>query len=412
MLGYPPRGWWNHETLTSGYFSNVADRVPVMDASYVTDFWNEPGYLGGDPTSSIHAARSAFDTTVAAVIDSFPMQMELARIPHWDMANAHLVIMSGAATGNSVPVAWVDGTTVGFAYSTNPTLLHGVKAGDHLRIDNSWPLALETYQRHQVPTPDMYGWNQFRGADGEPIYPQRRVLVGPHATVTTAGSLPDGHITAKMLVIEALMDVDALPWQADWYRSTVKHALGPRFEDQFVLWFIDHAQHDDPATTDAHAHSVSYAGALQQGLRDLSAWVERGLKPPDTVYDVVDTQVHVPAAAVDRKGIQPVVELTVNGAMRAEVAIGEPVTFDAMVEVPPHAGDVIAAEWDFEGRGTYPVIEDLGSPQPKIVLSATHTYREAGTYFAVLRGTSQREGDTGSLYGRVQNLARVRVVVH
>jgi hypothetical protein len=98
--------------------------------------------------------------------------------------------------------------------------------------------------------------------------------------------------------------------------------------------------------------------------------------------------------------------------MRAEVARGEPVTFDAMIEVPPHAGDVIAAEWDFEGRGTYPVIEVLSSPQPKIVLSATHTYDEAGTYFAILRGTSQREGDTGALYGRVQNLARVRVIVH
>ena len=411
LLGYPLRGWWNHKTLTSGYFSNVADRVPIMDPSYVTDFWSKSGYLGGDPTSSIHAARAAFDTAVGAVIDSFPMQMELASVPDWDIANAHLVITSGAAAGNSLPVAWVNGTTVGFAYSTNPALLHDVAPGDRLRIDNSWPLALETYQRHQVPTPDMYGWNQFRDAHGEPIYPQRRVLVGTEATVNTVGSMPDGRITAKLLAIEALMDVDAVPWQADWYRSTVKHALGARFDDQFALWFIDHAQHDDPATTDAKAHCVSYAGALQQGLRDLSTWVERGVKPPDTVYEVVDTQVHVPAAAARRRGIQPVVELKVNGGVRAEVAVGEPVSFDATVEVPPNAGDVVAAEWDFEGVGTYPVVEELGSPRPKVVLSATHAYAQPGTYFAVLRGTSQRQGDTRTPYGRVQNLARVRVIV-
>ncbi len=224
--------------------------------------------------------------------------------------------------------------------------------------------------------------------------------------------MPEGRITAKTLVIEVLMDIDALPWQADWYRARVQQSLGPQFEDQFAMWFIDHAQHDDPATTIAHARCVSYRGALQQGLRDLSAWVEKGVKPPDTAYDVVDTQVHVPMAAVDRKGIQPVVELKVNGGIRAEVAVGEQVSFDAMIEVPPNAGDVVAAEWDFEGVGTYPVSEDLGGPQPKVVLSATHTYRAPGTYFPVLRGTSQRQGDAQSPYGRVQNLARARVVVH
>jgi hypothetical protein len=412
LLGYPLRGWWNHETLTSGYFSNVADRVPIMDPSYVTDFWTQPGYLGGDPASSIHAARRVFDTTVAAVIDSFPMQMELTSVPDWDVTNAHLVFVTGASTGNSVPVAWVRGTTVGFAYSTNPALLHNVAADDELRIDNSWPLALETYQRHQVPTPDMYGWNQFRGADGEPIYPQRGVLVGLEATVNTVGSMPDGHITGKMLVIEVLMDIDALPWQADWYRSAVKEALGPQFEDQFALWFIDHAQHDDPATTQAHAHAVSYAGALQQGLRDLSVWAESGIRPPDTAYEVVDTQVYVPPAAVDRKGIQPVIALTANGGERASVAVGEPVTFDATIEVPSNAGHVIAVAWDFEGVGTFPVTEHVKSPLPKVAVSAAHTYGEPGTYFAVLRGISQRRGDSQTPYGRVQNLARVRVIVH
>jgi hypothetical protein len=411
LLGYPLRGWWNHETLTSGYFSNVADLVPLMDPSYLADFWSEPGYLGADPNASIQAARRTFETTVAEVIDSFPMQMELTTVPDWDIANAHLVIVSGAGAGHSVPVAWVDGTRVGFAYSTNPAVIGRTAAGDQLRIDNSWPLALETYQRHQVPTPDLYGWNQFRAPDGEPMYPQRGVLVGLAATVNTVGSIPQGRITAKTLVIEVLMDIDALPWQADWYRSQVKAALGPRFEDQFAIWFIDHAQHDNPATTAAHAHCVSYGGALQQGLRDLSAWVEDGTRPWDTAYAVVDTQVHVPVQATERGGIQPVVTLTVNGGTRVEAKVGEPVHFEATIQVPPDAGDVILAEWDFEGVGDYPVAEHLEEPRPTVVLSTTHAYGDAGTYFAVLRGTSQRQGDTHASYGRVQNLGRVRVVV-
>jgi hypothetical protein len=208
-----------------------------------------------------------------------------------------------------------------------------------------------------------------------------------------------------------LMDIDALPWQADWYRSKVKQALGASFEDSFALWFIDHAQHDNPATTAAHAHTVSFAGALQQALRDLSAWVETGVRPADTRYEVIDSQVKVPASAGQRRGIQPVVELQANGGVRAEVAISQPVTFTATIEVPPNAGKIVAAQWDFEGVGTYPVTARLDTPQPLVRLSATHSYSKPGTYYPALRAASQRQADAKTPYGRVQNIARARVVV-
>ena len=411
LLGYPPRGWWNHETLSSGYFSDVAPLIPMLDPAYVDDFWTKPGYLGSDPASSIAAQRFHFDTTLARVIEGFPKQVELASAPARDFADAHLVIKSGASAGKSIPVAHINGKTLGFAFAADHAAINGLQPGDHVRIDNSWALALQTYHRHQVPTPDMYGWNQFRGADGQPIYPQRDPLIGPIAAAGTAGSVPNGRIHGKMLVVEVLMDIDALAWQADWYRSQVKEALGPSFEDNFALWFIDHAQHDNPATTAAHAHTVSFAGALQQALRDLSAWVEKGVKPPDTQYKIVDSQVHVPATATQRKGIQPVIELQANGGVRAEVAVGQPVTFTATIETPPNAGKVVAAEWDFEGVGTYPVTERLDAPQAILRLSATHSYARSGTYFAVLRGASQRQGDAKTPYARIQNIARVRVVV-
>lgn len=195
------------------------------------------------------------------------------------------------------------------------------------------------------------------------------------------------------------MDIDALPWQADWYRSKVQQALGERFEDSFVLWYIDHAQHDDPQTAAARAHTVSFGGALQQALRDLSTWVEKGVRPLETRYKVVDSQVIVPASAPERGGIQPVVALKADGGLRAEVKVGEPVTFSANIEAPPNAGKVVAAEWDFEGVGTYPFQARIDVPEAMVEVSATHAFAKPGIYFPVLRATSQREGDAKTPYG-------------
>lgn len=411
LMGYPPRGWWNHQTLSSGYFSQVAPIVPMLDPGYIEDFWTKPGYLGSDPASSIGASRFQFDTTVAKVIDGFPKQVALAAVPGNDFTDSHLLITHGTGAGASVPVATVNDRTIGFAYAADQSVVNSIQVGDRVRIDNSWGLALQTYHRHQVPTPDLYGWNQYRKSGGEPIYPQREALIGPIAAAATAGTIANGQINGKMIVLEALMDIDALPWQADWYRSKVKEALGSGFDDHFALWFIDHAQHDNPQTPAAHAHTVSFEGALQQALRDLSTWVEKGVRPSSTQYQVIDTQVILPAGAQERKGIQPVVVLHANGGERAEVVVGEHVTFTATIEVPPGAGMVVAADWDFEGSGMYPVAGQIETPQTSVRLSATHAFLKPGTYFPVLRATSQRQGDAQTPYGRIQNIGRVRVVV-
>jgi len=411
LLGYPPRGWREHEILTSGYFYNVAPIVPMLDPTYVIDFWSKPGYLGSDPDSSIQAERFQFDTSITNIIEDASREIELGNIPDRDFSDSHLVIMSGTAKGKSIPIASIKGKTLGFALAADHSVINSLQVGDQVCIDNSWPLALQTYQRHQVPSSDLYGWDQYRDSNGEPVYPQREMLIGQIGAAGTAGSVPEGRIHGKVLLLETLMDIDALPWQADWYRSQVKDVLGSDFEDNLAIWFIDHAQHDNPQSTATHAHTVSFAGALQQALRDLSAWVEADQRPYDTRYKVVDTQVVVPDSASERGGIQPVVQLQVNGNVRADVTVNEAVTFTASIEVPPKAGKVITAEWDFEGVGNYPVAEQLDSPQEKVSLSATHSFSSPGTYFAVLRATSQREGNKQTLYGRLQNIARVRVVV-
>ena len=250
-------------------------------------------------------------------------------------------------------------------------------------------------------------------AKGEPIYPQRKVLIGPISAVNGAGSVQSGRFKGKMIALESLMDIDALPWQADWYRTKVQEALGKRLDEEFRIYFIDHAQHTPPVGPAAQARTVSYQGALEQALRDVSAWVERGVKPPaSTNYKMVDSQVEVPESAAQRGGTQPVVHVSANGRDRAEVAVGTPVTLSAVVDVPPNTGKVVGAQWDFEGAGNYPVTAQLTETNSaRVTLTATYSFTRPGTYFPVLRATSQREGDAATPYTRVQNLGRVRVVV-
>ena len=416
LMGHPPRGWYNHAAMDSGYFSNIAGMIPAIDPTYADDFWSKPGYLGGDPASVIHADRVQFDTLVTAVDPGTPVRIDLVALPAFDAANAHLVVTSGAAAGASLAIAHVrsnDGQGyVELVSHLDPEVLGRIAPGDAVRIDNSWALALETYHRHQLPpSPSYYGWNQFRGADGKPLYPQRDVLIGPFGTINAAGSMLEGEHSGKMLMLAVGLDVDAYCWQADWYRNQVKVAKGVDFADNFALYFTENSHHENPMTPLQRAHAVSYGGALQQALRDLAAWIEEGRRPLEVAYSIADTQVVLPGSAEERKGIQPVIDFAANGGARAEVRVGEPVNFTATITMPPGAGKVVAAEWDFEGSGDFADPADIGAPAESVSIKDDHRYASPGTRFAVLRVAGQREGRADTPYGRVQNLARVRVVV-
>ena len=52
-------------------------------------------------------------------------------------------------------------------------------------------------------------FDQFRGPDGKPVFPQRKVQVGPSITAGGAGSLQSGKFAGKMIVVESMMDQDA-----------------------------------------------------------------------------------------------------------------------------------------------------------------------------------------------------------
>jgi hypothetical protein len=215
-------------------------------------------------------------------------------------------------------------------------------------------------------------------------------------------------ITGKTLMIQNLMDYDSVAWIADWYRSKVKAANN---EDKFALIYLEHSQHENPVTTRANAFHVPYHGAIIQGLPDLAAWVEKGEKPNETKYKVVNQRVEVSTTANERGGIQPVVELAVNGKLRAEANVGETVKFTAKFEVPTEMGKIVEARWDYEGVGTLPIFAKLDTPKNKGDIQSNYAYTKPGTYFPVIRVASHRQGNMTSPHARVYNLARARVIV-
>jgi len=150
---------------------------------------------------------------------------------------------------------------------------------------------------------------------------------------------------------------------------------------------------------------------IEQSLVDLCDWVEKGIHPVGTDFEFVDGRVNLPASAAERKGIQSVVTVTANGAVRAEVKTGEAVKLEMSGEVPPGAGTIIDVEWDFDGMGSFPEHGAVDGTQTSVRLATSHSYDKPGTYFVTARVTSHREGDVNAVARRVTNLASARVVV-
>jgi hypothetical protein len=102
--------------------------------------------------------------------------------------------------------------------------------------------------------------------------------------------------------------------------------------------------------------------------------------PASTGYQMTtDAGITLAPSATERGGVQPVVHLSVNGAARAEVKVGEPVRLVGFVEQPGD-GSIVTAEWDFLGNGKF---EPGSVPVARsVTVEATYSYEKPGTYFA------------------------------
>lgn len=447
-MGFPPQSWFGYKTMGVHGFIALYQGMVMADRTYFEDFWKVKGYLGANPTESLLKARLQKTSKIKAGIPideavklglkepitegergsadlawksiggtegKIPVAFQIEDIlPNVHFMGGDLLIKTGEAAGKTIQLAKVEGDKVVFG-PVDPSVLAKIKTGDEVQIDNSNFLAAQTYHRHQVPSKEYAAWNQFRDAEGNPIYPQRPMLLGPLFTMGASGVVPKGKFKGKMILLSSLWDREAFAWQADWYRERVKENLGDNTDNNFRLWYTDRALHGDLSKQEDPTRTVSYLGVLQQALRDLSAWCEKGIAPPPTTnYKIEDSQVIVPPTASERKGIQPIVNLTIKGAKKIETKAGKKVTFNAIVEVPLHTGKIVAAEWDFEGAGTFPINQQnvvFDEKTGRATLTMTHKFKKSGIYFPTLRVSSQREGDAKTLFARIQNLDRVRVVV-
>ncbi|KAI8305422.1 hypothetical protein K4K61_005334 [Colletotrichum sp. SAR11_59] len=404
--------------------------VNMLDPTYANDFWSKTGYLGTEPSplgDIFRRARVSFEATVRHVtvdLAGVPIKIQLHTVPpsaanldeYWydftvySSSNAILGLLTGTFSAIT-KVATFDLKRVG---QNDNSLLKCLSRGTMLNIDDSRSLAMRAYYRYQVPErPGFYGFDHLREPKGSSIYPRRTVDVSARLAEGTSDSIHHGDIKGKIIIVQNLADSDAFPWHADWYRGQVKQALGDQFDNTYRLWFNENSDHDYEGPKDSQkSRVVPYRGMVQQALRDLSAWVEKGVQPPNpTSYSVgEDNSIQVPSAAHERGGIQPTVSLTVEGKQKFGARVGQVVNFQATVEVPPGAGKVVFVEWDFFGKGRF-TYGHLGVPSSKVHVNAAFAYNTPGNFIVGLRVTSQREGDLRTPYTKIMNLARVSVDV-
>lgn len=450
-MGFPLRTWCVYHTIGEGALPVLTPTVGMIDPAYYEDFWRLPGYLGTAENSSAVRDRIRMEAEIVEVWDpdeilknvgdslneknaygvdeAWKNQMNKAvkqpymRLSDFPQEGSYtqglkMKFLTGKLAGETFEAKCVRKSVVTVDNTMDDrdlaAILADMEVGDKVLLDNSDYIALQTFHRHQVPGKEYSAWNQYRNENGEPVYPQRSVLIGPIMAKGGSGAAQDGTLNCKMIVLESLMDESAFPWQADWYRRKVEKNAGGNADDRFRLWYMDNCMHTDCAEGNGgdHQHIVSYLGALYQALLDISDWVERGVEPsPTSGYHLDGGQVVIPNTAKERRGLQPVVHLYVDGQKKTEVKVGETVVLTAEIEVPDGTGTVESVCWDYEATDVFAeagtvMLEDDGRKAKAVV---SHTFRKSGTYFPVVKVASNRT--PGDFFTKVMNQDRVRIVV-
>ncbi|EXM20488.1 hypothetical protein V3481_016318 [Fusarium oxysporum f. sp. vasinfectum] len=430
-LGVPIKGWESFyetgasESLWESLRTVSGAAVTRMDPTYVDDFWNKPGYLGSEhsslgeifrkemldyKTSIISIQRDANQVPVELTLDAAP---DSARTYWLDIS---IISRNGEVLGKITAKGHDNNNdkTVTLHRNNDHSTLSLLQQGTQVHISNRLFLAMHALHRYSVPKrAGFYGYDHLRDSKGTPIYPQRSVLVTEQiARSASGGATFSGKFNGKMIVMDNLMDVDAFPWHADWYKSQVRKVYGDDTDDKFRLHYSQNADHQmGHVVGSKSSRVVDFTGLYEQHLRDLGIWCETGVYPSTpTNYTISNSQVRLPATAPERKGIQPVVDLTINGGKQVEVKTGTTVTFKVRVGIPPGAGKIVSLEWDFEGTGHF-VNKGFAEAAKSVETTVCYTYNRHGTFFPAVRAASHREEKVDTWYALALNLGRVKVVV-
>ncbi|KAL5586039.1 hypothetical protein FOBRF1_015909 [Fusarium oxysporum] len=430
-LGVPIKGWESFyetgasEPLWEAMRSVSGSAVIRMDPTYVEDFWNKPGYLGTENSEFGDIFRKEmldYETLITSIkcdANNVPVELTLDKAPesartYW--LDITLLSKDGKALGKITGKGHDSSNdkTIVLHHNNDRTVVSILQEGTQLHISNRMFLAMHALHRYSVPKRGgFYGYDYLRDLEGNPFYPQRPMLVAEQiARSASGGATFSGKFNGKMIVMDNLMDVDAFPWHADWYKHQVRKVYGDDIDDKFRLHYSDNADHHIGAVEGfKQSRVVDITGLYEQHLRDLGNWCETGVYPSTpTNYTISNSQVRLPATAPERKGIQPVVDLTINGGKRVEVKTGTTVTFKVRVDIPPGAGKIDSLEWDFEGIGHF-VNKGFAEVAKSVESTVCYTYSRHGTFFPTVRAASHRKGKVDSQYALALNLGRARVVV-
>ena len=293
------------------------------------------------------------------------------------LSGVNVTPLTGEGAGQTFLLDKIEGDciTIGmcFGMSDLNAALSKVKPGDEIILDNSDYIAIQSYYRHQVPEDlSFHAWDQFRDENGKPALPQRKSVLGYFFTGT--GTVQDGNIQGKTIVVQSLMDESTCPWCADWYRKKVAETKGG--EQDFRVYYMDRCMHGD-VTFMENNMVTNYLGAHRQSLLDLAAWVEKGIEPlPSSVYEYRDGQI-IPAAT------------------------------DFGFEDNRNLPGGIDADYPVKGSVTR-FSEDGVSAGSSTV---TYTFDEPGVYYAAVRVKANRNGDEKDLFTQVKNISRAKVIV-
>lgn len=423
-LGIPYRGW---QSLNQSYAANfVAGSIPLVkafDGTYANDFWTVNGYLGteqSDLGNFFRSKRAVGSLDISNVqyngsaITSFTTSAFPTNLSNF-AADYSIVSSNGTVIGAIQGLLNTNTSTFTAAGTPYTTPL---ASGSRLRYDNSWYVACNVYSRYQIPRrPDYYPWDQYKSANGSPIYPQRSVDFGSIiSSSVTGGVTQTGKILFPAIAVQNMLDVNAFPWDADWYRKQIVRSIGDDSK-MYRIYFNDNADHFEVGQFENNNYApyvLNYYGSLWQALLDVAAWAEKGTKPPKNSQYSFDqfTQPQLPYEAKKRGGIQPVVHLSIKPqkSVTKRVRVGEKVSFCADAEVPTDDGCIVQVAWDYEGNNNF-VNGTIGKAKKQVELSGQYASNKPGTYFAAVRVRSSRKCDVNERYVLPPNLDRVRVIV-
>jgi hypothetical protein len=440
--GYPLQIIGNHFKALDLPLVDPVD-IRVADPTYEDDFWSKPGYAGTNPPNWLKAAKidgwaTITEVTRDAAGNPTAITFDPATVPPpGTIGDAYLEFWVYGPDGETRLIDPVrplghfienkrrfslqgkfDRATSSMAltgtypqrwgpdlqYENSKVLLDGLREGGKVRINNRFILAMYHYPRHSN-IPGARSHDQYRNADGSPKYPQRENLgILSHANYRTMGGrIETGDIKTKTMIMEGMADNLSWPLFNASYAEQIQRKLGPDKAEQMMRLYI----HDNGR----HSTGGGEPGVFQQSIQDLMAWAEKGVTPPrSTQYTIRNGQVILAPRAADRHGLQPVMDYTVNGAQRAEVAVGQPTTLAARLEMPPGGGQIVRYKWTVDGKDEAAVV--VTEPKPLVEVTRSLSFDKPGTHVVRLTVEGQRDGLLDpSNQTLMQNFRDVQVVV-